>query len=137
MTTEFAKKGIDELNNYVHELLTTVPSFDVILNDYYKHNKTHPLYADPMFDSTKGPFWNRYYTEVPEDEACEELEKVLKMTNTKRMTVGHTVQDYGRINTKCQNKLILIDVGLSKCIGNYFGYVEILNDRKEIWTRYH
>jgi len=52
------------------------------------------------------------------------------------MIIGHNVQEYGKINTKCQNKLILIDVGLSKCIGNYYGYVEILNDKKEIWARY-
>jgi len=52
------------------------------------------------------------------------------------MIVGHTVQEYGKVKTRCNNKIILIDLGLSNCIGNYFGYLEILNDKKEIWTRY-
>jgi len=52
------------------------------------------------------------------------------------MFVGHRVQKYGKIRTRCQNKLIMMDIGLSRCLGNYFGYVEILNDKKEIWARY-
>jgi len=52
------------------------------------------------------------------------------------MILGHTVQFYGHINTKCDNKLILIDIGMCKRIGNYVGYLEILNDKQEIWARY-
>eukprot|EP00833_Pecoramyces_ruminatium_P001139 jgi/Orpsp1_1/1175171/evm.model.c7180000052863.1 len=114
---------------------TTAPSFDDLLENYYSQNKTHPLYTDPAFD-LNGPLWNQYYINTPEEESCKELDKVLKITKTKRMIIGHTIQEYGHINTKCQNKLILIDVALSKCLGNYFGYVEILNHKKEIWARY-
>jgi len=136
LTYEFAKRGVDGLNNYVHEILSTVPSFDEILNDYYNNNKTHPLYTDPIFDMSTGPLWSKYYTVTPEEESCKELEKVLKITKAKRMIVGHVVQEYGKINSLCQNKLIFVDVGLTKCLGNFFGYVEILNNKKEIWARY-
>jgi len=133
---KFAKMGVDEINKQAHNILTNAPSYDSLLNDYYMKNKTHPLYADPIFNINDGPLWTRYYIETPEEESCKVLEQVLEITKTKRMIIGHNVQEYGKINTKCQNKLILIDVGLSKCIGNYYGYVEILNDKKEIWARY-
>ncbi|ORX65141.1 Metallo-dependent phosphatase, partial [Anaeromyces robustus] len=135
LTYEFAVRGIDEINKHAHEILTNAPAFDDILNNYYRKGQTHPLYTDPLFDMTNGPLWSKYYINTPEEESCPELEKVLKVTKAKRMIIGHTVQEYGHINTKCNNKLILIDVALSKCLGNYFGYVEILNNKREIWTR--
>jgi len=53
------------------------------------------------------------------------------------MIVGHAIQEFGQIRTRCNEKLILIDVALSECLGDFFGYVEILNDKREIWARYH
>jgi len=134
---EFAKMGIDEINNHAHEIFSTAPSFDELLNDYYNQNKTHPLYTDPLFDQINGPLWTRYFIVFPDDVVCEELNKVLEVTKAKRMILGHNIQEYGKITTKCDNKLIFIDIALSDAIGNYFGYLEILNDKKEIWTRYH
>lgn len=54
------------------------------------------------------------------------------------MVVGHIVQPYGQINSRCQNKLILIDIGISHCLGGYLGYLEILSNNryKEVWARY-
>ncbi|ORX79671.1 Metallo-dependent phosphatase [Anaeromyces robustus] len=133
---KYAKKGIDELNKRAHDILTNVPSFDELLDDYYNKDKTHPLYSDYVFDMIDGPLWTDFFSSAPSDEVCEELEKVLKVTKAKRMIVGHTIQDYGRIRTNCHKKLIFIDIALSNCIGDYFGYLEILNDKKQIWTRY-
>jgi len=134
---EFAKMGIDKINDHAHKIFSTVPSFDVLLDEYYNKNKTHPLYTDPLFDSINGPLWTRYFYIFPDDVVCEELDKVLEVTKAKRMIVGHTPQEYGKISTRCDNKLIFVDVALSKTIGNYFGYLEILNNKKEIWARYH
>jgi len=52
------------------------------------------------------------------------------------MIIGHTVQNYGEIHSRCNGKLILIDIGLSYCYGSYFGYVEIKNDVNEVWAVY-
>jgi len=54
------------------------------------------------------------------------------------LVVGHVVQPYGQIKTRCQNKLILIDIAISRCLGGYPGYLEILNTNKdkEVWARY-
>jgi len=40
------------------------------------------------------------------------------------------------MTTRCIDKLILVDVGMSGCFGGYFGYLEMLNDKSEIWLRY-
>jgi len=133
---EFAKRGVDQLNKDVHDFFTNLPPFDDILNDYYYQGKTHPLYTDPLVDMNTGPFWTNFFTDPPEEEVCGELNEVLETVGAKRMFVGHRVQKYGKIRTRCQNKLIMMDIGLSRCLGNYFGYVEILNDKKEIWARY-
>jgi len=53
------------------------------------------------------------------------------------MVVGHTVQEYGEIHSRCDNKLILIDLGMSDCYGDYFGYLEILYDKNEVWAVYN
>jgi len=56
------------------------------------------------------------------------------------MIDGHAVQAYGKITTKCQNKLIFTDIGISRCInsGGYYGYLEILDKKngRETWARY-
>ena len=36
----------------------------------------------------------------------------------KRMFIEHSIQQYGKIITKCHNKLILIDIALYKSLGN-------------------
>jgi len=136
LTLEYAKIGIDELNNRVHEILSSVTSFDDILNDY-NEKKTHPLYSDPIFDMKKGPLWNYNFSDKSEEEICDEVYKVLETVGAKRMIVGHRIQKYGKIKNKCQSKLILVDIGLSSSVGNYFGYVEILNNKKQIWARYN
>jgi len=53
------------------------------------------------------------------------------------MIIGHTVQQYDEMQSRCNNQLLIIDIGMSYCYGDYFGYVEILNDKNEVWFRYN
>ncbi|OUM64873.1 hypothetical protein PIROE2DRAFT_31150, partial [Piromyces sp. E2] len=122
----YAQMGIDEINNSVHEVFTTSPSYDELYDNYYSQGISHPLYTHTVFDYNNGPLWNRFFSDEDEKTVCTELEEVLQVTNTKRMVIGHTVQDFGEIHTRCDNKLILIDLGLSRCISDTFGYLEIL-----------
>ncbi|ORX47096.1 hypothetical protein BCR36DRAFT_295870, partial [Piromyces finnis] len=55
----------------------------------------------------------------------------------KRMIVGHTIQNYEEMITRCNDKLIIIDIGMSACYGGFTGYLEILNDKNEMWFRYN
>ena len=135
LTPEFAELGIDNMNKYVQGILTDVPSFDELL-EMSKNNITHPLYTDPILYE-EGPLDSRTFVEESESTLCPKIEKTLEITNTKRMIVGHNVVDYGEIKTRCDNKVIFIDIGLGSCFGNYFGYLEFLNDKNEVWAIYN
>jgi hypothetical protein len=134
---EYVTEGVDKLNEHAREILLDTPSVEELYQLLLK-NVTHPIFTDPIFDKIgNGPVNMRDFANKPESQMCDQLEKTLELTNTKRMIVGHTVQTYGKIRTKCNNKLILIDIGISRCIaGGYYGYLEMLLDKKEIWARY-
>ncbi|ORX97764.1 hypothetical protein LY90DRAFT_520039 [Neocallimastix californiae] len=134
--SEFIENGVEHLNEYVHQILKTAPSIDEIC-ELKKKRIDHPLYSNPILVSEKSPFDNRDFSTLPEKEICPEVEKILKMTNTKRMIIGHTVQQYDEMQSRCNNQLLIIDIGMSYCYGDYFGYVEILNDKNEVWFRYN
>jgi len=132
---DYLGSGIDELNTYIRDLLVSTPSVQE-LYDLYMQNITHPVLTDRVFDDW-GPFWLRDFAKSPESQICNQVEETLRLTNTKRMVIGHTPQTYGKMKTRCNNKLIIIDVGVSRCIGGgYYGYLEILNKKQEIWARY-
>jgi len=135
LTPEFAEMGIAQMNKHVQDILINTPSFDELLQ-IGKNNKTHPLYTDPIL-SDIGPTSDCIFVEKDDNILCPVVEKTLEITNSKRMVVGHNVQDYGEIKSRCNNKIIYIDLGLSSCLGNYFGYLEILNDRNEVWAVYN
>jgi len=139
----FAELGIEELNRRAREVLLNTPSVPE-LEKLYNQNITHPIYTEPILNlldnPDKGPLWSRFFSDNPESVICEKVDESLKLLNVKRMIVGHAVQAYGKITTKCQNKLIFTDIGISRCInsGGYYGYLEILETRngKETWARY-
>ncbi len=74
--------------------------------------------------------WNRHYGN--EDTNCNMVENVTKMLKVGHMIVGHTVQK--KINSKCQDKLWRVDVGISKIFDNYgkIGVLEILDNGKPL-----
>ncbi|ORX76552.1 Metallo-dependent phosphatase [Anaeromyces robustus] len=127
---KYAKIGMDQMNERAH---TALINSDVPEEEF---NYDLPLFDEEVFGIRGGPIWDRSLAEDTEEEVCEKLEETLKITNAKRMIIGHTVQKFGAINTKCENKLILIDVGLTRRYGGYFGYLEMLNNKGEIWARY-
>jgi len=80
------------------------------------------------FLDTDGVIWNRKYgNKELSNDTCENINKVTKLLNVGHMVIGHTVQD--NINSKCDNKLWRVDVGLSSAFdtGN-MEILEILNN---------
>ncbi|ORX72572.1 Metallo-dependent phosphatase [Anaeromyces robustus] len=133
---KYAELGIDNLNKKIHNILMETP-YDFSLYDKGE-NSTEPIVSDLMMDD--GPTWSRRYTSFKPDEekeACDELSEVLKMTNTTRMVVGHTVQKDGLIKTKCDNKLVVVDIGITASYGSHFGYLEINRKNNEFWAIYN
>ena len=69
--------------------------------------------------------------EVGKEEVnCENVDEMLEDIGAKHIVIGHTPQRV--INSKCDNKIWRIDVGLSKSLGdNEFQILEIkTNDDK-------
>jgi len=135
LAPEFAEMGIDNINNQVKDILTNAPTLDELYEIGMK-NGTHPLYIDPIL-SNKGPLFDRAFADEDDSVLCPKIEKTLQITNTKRMIVGHNTQDYGEIKTRCNDKIIYIDIGLSSFYGDFFGYLEILNDKNQICAIYN
>ena len=74
--------------------------------------------------------WNRDYSE-PNLKTCENLDKMLKDLDVKKMIIGHTPQE--KIDFSCNDRLIKVDVGISRCFGeNNIEILEIINDNIKV-----
>jgi len=64
--------------------------------------------------------WLRKFSDVKESQCdCQLLTRCLdSITGVKRMVVGHTIQQPVGLNAVCDNKVIRVDVGLSKGCGD-------------------
>ena len=81
-------------------------------------------YMAPVL-GVSGPLWYRGYWMKREDVACYEAELVLKKMNARRMITGHTTQPDGKVHTRCDGKLIVIDTGISKHYGENVAAIRI------------
>ncbi|RUP47650.1 Metallo-dependent phosphatase-like protein [Jimgerdemannia flammicorona] len=118
----FAAHGINWLNEMTHaELL--------------EYHSSHGTHGDPLgLFGGKGPTWYRGYVLSPEEEVCPLLMEALKWMDATRMVVGHTMQHNGRILSRCDGRLIGIDVGITAVFGRHRAALEIVGDVvKEIY----
>ena len=83
----------DYLNGNINE---NDHNFSILLKDY---------------DSV---LWNRSLGGT--DVHCQRLNQTLRDLNANHIIVGHSTQDI--INSKCNEKVWRVDVGLSKALGN-------------------
>ena len=78
-----------------------------------------------LFLNKKGIIWDRNYGS--KNPRCENIEEISKLLNVGHMIVGHTVQK--GINSRCDNKLWRVDVGISDSFsGNKIEVLEILDN---------
>lgn len=93
----WAQRGVPELNRLIHEAIDAPTKAPVLGSD--------------------GPLWNRAYLLADPAQACPELTKALAALGAKRMVVGHTRQEDGKIASRCEGRLYGIDTGLSVAYG--------------------
>ncbi|WP_420821743.1 metallophosphoesterase [Pyxidicoccus trucidator] len=76
-----------------------------------------------------GPLWFRGY--ALEDEATWEagLTKVLGQLGAKRMVMGHTTTQDGRVRMRFGGRVVFIDTGLSTGYGHHLAALELRGDR--------
>ncbi|KAI8813950.1 Metallo-dependent phosphatase-like protein [Cladochytrium replicatum] len=111
---EWAAYGIDAMNKEAKHALDNLSPED--------------LRYVPIFNSASGPLWYRGYALDAESQVCPLLTKALDYLGMDRMVMGHTVQDDGRIGTRCGGRIVLIDVGISKAYGRHCAALEIVGD---------
>lgn len=75
-----------------------------------------------------GPLWNRVYALGDEATACPMLQEALSSLSATRMVVGHTTQEDGKIHSRCDDRLWLIDTGISAHYGRHLSALEIKGD---------
>ena len=78
--------------------------------------------------SDDSPVWTRDYSMEPDAGDCATLERALAAIPAKRMVVGHTVQERG-IQSACDGKVWLVDVGMAKHYGGSPAVLEIVGDQ--------
>jgi hypothetical protein len=125
----FVHAGILPEHINPNEKETFIKKINTLMRLYLQGKKD---WDDPeiqkYFLDTDGVIWNRKYgNKELSNDTCENINKVTKLLNVGHMVIGHTVQD--NINSKCDNKLWRVDVGLSSAFdtGN-MEILEILNN---------
>ena len=115
--------------NMIHYLNNLMRKY---LNKNLKHGEEYQF--NKYFGGDNSLLWNREYgKDVLEGETCKNLDLLLKKLGCKSMIIGHTPQE--KINSRCQEKVWRVDVGISRCFlmkENNIQILEILDDGKKI-----
>ncbi|HND00047.1 MAG TPA: metallophosphoesterase, partial [Myxococcota bacterium] len=103
----WAELGIDGINNAVRTaLLSPTPKTAAILGN-------------------DGPVWNRAYVLGDPPVECPRLKEALTKLSATRMVVGHTTREDGKIESRCDGALWVIDTGISAHYGSHHSALEI------------
>jgi len=81
--------------------------------------------------NSRGPTWNRLYSDAPGDSASAVLTTVLERLGAERMVMGHTPQDDG-ITAYCEGRAWCIDTGMAAHYGGTIEVLEIVGDEVRI-----
>ena len=91
--------------------------------------KPYDVDISKYFLDKTGIIWNREYGH--QNPSCSKVDYVTKMLNVGHMIVGHTIQD--NINSKCDDKLWRVDVGISDVFNtSTTELLEILDDGESL-----
>ena len=71
-----------------------------------------------MLEDEEGPVW---YRGLAESDDCLELQRSLSALRARRMVVGHTIQEHGKMRLRCGGALALTDVGMSRGYDSMLG----------------
>ena len=113
-----------------HKVITIV---NKLMRSYFRGeiDDNHEDFKELLKDK-KGVLWDRSLGKDNVD--CNELDKMLKIIGANHIVIGHSPQNI--INSKCNDKVWRVDVGLSKAIGdNKYQILEIVKKQnKNIFT---
>ena len=111
---EFAALGIEGMNRKIREAVADADAHRAPPGP----DGAMPAYKSPApILGPEGPLWYRGYVLDPEEQACPLLADALGKLGARRMVVGHTTRDDGRIEVRCGGALVVIDTGISEHYG--------------------
>ncbi|GLC65418.1 hypothetical protein PLESTF_000291200 [Pleodorina starrii] len=84
-------------------------------NGQDQYERARGALADMLLGG-EGAVWSRRYMRSPPKEVCGEVAEVVRRLGVERVVVGHTVQQGGRVSSRCGGRLLMADVGLSRAI---------------------
>ncbi|RKP05463.1 Metallo-dependent phosphatase-like protein [Thamnocephalis sphaerospora] len=116
ITLRWADNDIQVINQYAKAQL----------DSYIKRKDTGTAARYPFVLDESSPIHYDGYLEDPERVACEALQRVLLAMGVKRMVVGHTLQESGKIYSRCNGRLLAINTGISRAIQGKHSALEIL-----------
>ncbi|MCO4744990.1 MAG: metallophosphoesterase [Proteobacteria bacterium] len=108
VTPFFAAKGVDGINT---EAKTAFSRRD---------------HRAPVLGS-EGPMWYRGYINDDESAACKDLSVALASLGATRMVVGHTTRRDGRVQSRCNGRVTVIDVGIASHYGGHLAAWESID----------
>ncbi|RKP09030.1 Metallo-dependent phosphatase-like protein, partial [Thamnocephalis sphaerospora] len=103
ITPEWARKNIHTVNTFAAKKLRELTS---VVNP--------AKYSDVPVLGLEGPAWYRGYALGNERVVCAALKRALDIMGVKQMVTGHTLQNKGQVLTRCDGRLFVIDVGISR-----------------------
>ncbi|EST04942.1 Phosphoesterase domain protein [Kalmanozyma brasiliensis GHG001] len=106
ITPEYAERGVDYINKIGHGFLLKALS---------ALNSNHTTEEEALW-SSDGPLWYRGYATDSNNMACQNAEKASKTLGVRHLVMGHTPHMDGFV-TRCDNKVLLIDTGISRAYG--------------------
>jgi hypothetical protein len=116
LTPEVAALGCEGINEQVHREITS----DI---DATRQNPGTSLCA-----GGSGPLWYRGLASEDEATLSPALEKTLETMDARAIVVGHTVTKTGRIQSRFEGRVIMIDVGMSPAYRGSLAALEVAGD---------
>jgi hypothetical protein len=117
---EFAAMGVDGMNKAIHAAISEADGHRAAGPD----GTPTPYKSPAPILGPDGPLWYRGYVLDPEETACPMLQDALSKLGVKRMVVGHTTRDDGKIEARCGGRLIVEDTGISAHYGTHHAEFE-------------
>ncbi len=118
---EFAALGVDGINRRVKAALAEA---DAMRGPAGVDGRLPPIKPEDPVLGPEGPLWFRGYVQLPESEACPMLAEALQKLGARRMIVGHTTRDDGRVQARCGGALVVVDTGISEHYGSHHAAFE-------------
>ena len=129
MNTLFVHAGLDA--RYLSESEDALTSLNSEGQDALQSN----WFKAPLF-GIHGPLWTRRIVNEAISGDCDRVKSTLSQVKLDRMVVGHTPQRSGHVEAYCDDRLIVVDVGMSKWMYGHLSALELSsNDIGEIEMR--